>query len=130
METAFSCIASVAELPPAVAVRVAVCAVVTLEAVMVKPARVPPACTVTDPGTVTAVLLLARVTVRLLPAAALRVTVQATLAGPVIETWSQDNETGAGVVRSVDEAGKVKLDPQAPAAAKSRLDKRATGVIE
>lgn len=62
---------------PAVAVRVAVCAEVTVATVAVKLAEVAPAATVTEAGTVTAELLLARVT--LIPpvaAVAVRLTVQ------------------------------------------------------
>ena len=60
---ALSCMDAVADVPPAVAVMVAVCAVLTEATVAVKDALVAPAATVTEAGTVTALELLARVTV-------------------------------------------------------------------
>ncbi len=73
-------IAQVFFTPPAVAVSVAVCAVVTDDTVALKPAVVAPAGTVTDPGTVTALLLLDRLTASPpVPAAAVNVTVQASV---------------------------------------------------
>jgi hypothetical protein len=80
---AFSCMANVPLTPPAVAVSVAVCSVLTDEAVAVNPALEAPAATVTDAGTVTAALLLARFTVRGPAAAPVSVTVQASVAAPV-----------------------------------------------
>ena len=77
-------------MPPADAVSVALCVVVTAETVAVNPALVAPAGTVTDPGTVTALLLLERLTVRPpVPAAADRLTVQASLPAPVNELLAQ-----------------------------------------
>ena len=63
---------------------------VTADAVAVKPALVAPAATVTDPGTTTAALLLDRFTVK--PpagAAAVSVTVQASVAVPVSDAALQ-----------------------------------------
>ena len=75
---------------PDEAVRVSVWAVVTAETAAVNPTLLDPAGTVTEPGTVTAVLLLDRVTASpLLPAAAVRVTVQTSLPDPVIESLLQ-----------------------------------------
>jgi hypothetical protein len=72
------------------AVRVAVCAVLTAEAVAVKLALVAPEATTTEAGTFTAVLLLARVTANpLLPAAAVSVTVQASVPAPVSDPLPQ-----------------------------------------
>jgi hypothetical protein len=69
---------------PALAVRVAVCAVLTEETVAVKAAVVEPAATVTEAGTVTALLLLARLTAKPpVGAAAFRVTVQLSVPDPV-----------------------------------------------
>jgi hypothetical protein len=80
---AFSCNAKEPVTPPAVAVSVAVCAVLTDAAVAVNPALEAPAATVTDAGTVTALLLLAKLTVRALAVAPVSVTVQASVATPV-----------------------------------------------
>ena len=72
--------------PPADAVRMALWAVVTEDTVAVNPALVAPAATVTDPGTLTALSLLDRLTASPpLPAAAFRVTVHASLPDPVNE---------------------------------------------
>jgi hypothetical protein len=87
---ALSCKAAVAVTPFAVAVIVAVCAVVTAVTVAVNAAVVDPLATVTDAGTVTELLLLARFTVSPLPVAAeVRTTVQASLAAPVSELLLQ-----------------------------------------
>ena len=68
----------------------AVSSVVTAETVAVNPALVAPAGTVTDPGTVTALLSLDRLTASPPGAAgAERLTVQASLPDPVIELWLQ-----------------------------------------
>lgn len=76
--------------PPAAAVKVAVWAVVTADTVAVNPAVVDPAGTVTDPGTVTAPLLLDKLTASPpVPAAAESVTVQASLPEPVMEALAQ-----------------------------------------
>jgi hypothetical protein len=83
---AFSDKAKVFELLEVEAVSVAVCAVVTAVAVAVKPAVVAPAAISTDPGTVTAALLLARFTL-MPPAGALplTVTVHTSVPAPVRE---------------------------------------------
>ena len=90
--------------PPAAAVRVTVWAVVTAETVAVKPMLVAPAGTVADAGTVTALLLLARLTASPpVPAAALSVTVQASVPAPVSEPWLQLNESTVGSTESPGE---------------------------
>ncbi len=81
----------------ALAVRVAVCAVLTEETVAVKVAVVEPAATVTEAGTVTALLLLARLTVNpLVAAAAFRVTVQLSVPDPVNEPLAQLSALSTG----------------------------------
>ena len=76
--------------PLAPAVRVAVAAVLTGETVAVKLAEVEPAATVTEAGTLTALLLLATLTASPLPiAAVLSVTVQLSVPAPVIEVLVQ-----------------------------------------
>ena len=80
---AFNCSEKVAELPLAEAVRVAVVAELTAAAVAVKLALDAPAATVTDAGTLTALLLLARLTVIVLLVVAVSVTVQASLPAAV-----------------------------------------------
>ncbi len=96
-----SCKAKLSAALPALAVRVAVCAVPTDETVAVKFAVVEPAATVTEAGTVTDELLLARLTVKPpLGAAALSATVQESVPAPVIDPLAQLNEdrfvVGAG----------------------------------
>jgi hypothetical protein len=89
---AFSCRAKVRETPPALAVRVTACAVVTDETVAVNPALLALAGTTTVAGTVTAALLLVNDTLKPpLPAGPLNVTVQASLPAPVIDALLQDN---------------------------------------
>jgi hypothetical protein len=78
-----SCTAKVFDELPAVAVSVAVVAVVTEEAVAEKVPVVEPDATVTVAGTVTALLLLDRFTVKLPLAAAFSVTVQLSVPAPV-----------------------------------------------
>jgi hypothetical protein len=96
---AFSCRAKVLETLPAVAVKVAACAVVTDETVAVNAALVAFAATVTVAGTATAALLLERLTLcPPLGAAPLSVTVQASVPDPVIDALPQVsalNATGA-----------------------------------
>jgi hypothetical protein len=76
--------------PPALAVRVAVCAVLTAEIVAEKLALVAPSATVTDVGTVTAVELLERLTAwPPAGAAASSVTVQLSVAAPISEALLQ-----------------------------------------
>ena len=85
--------------PPAAAVRTADWAVTTEETVAEKLAVLAPAGTVTDAGTVTALLLLDRVTVLPVPLAAdASATVQASVAEPVIEVWLHDRELSAGLL--------------------------------
>jgi hypothetical protein len=79
----FSSTVNVCETPPAVAVRVAVCVVLTAVAVAVNAALDAPAATVTDDGTFTAELLLARLTVSALLAGADSVTVHESVPAPV-----------------------------------------------
>jgi hypothetical protein len=75
---------------PALTVRVAVCAVLTEETVAVKVAVVDPAATVTEAGTVTVELLLARLTAKPpVGAAAFSVTVQLSVPDPVNEPLVQ-----------------------------------------
>ena len=78
------------------AVSVAVCAVPTAEAVAVNPALEAPAATVTDAGTVTAALLLAKLTVRALAAAPVSVTVHASVAVPVSDALPHVTPLTAG----------------------------------
>ncbi|MGC2297262.1 MAG: hypothetical protein WA476_00565 [Acidobacteriaceae bacterium] len=80
---AFSVRAKVFETPPDVAVSVADWFVPTAAAVAVKLALEAPAAMVTEAGTVTTLLLLAKVTVVALVAADVKVTVQASVPAPV-----------------------------------------------
>jgi len=83
-------IAKVFEPPPDVAFSVAVSAVLTADIVAVKLALVAPAATVAEDGTVTAVTLLDRLTAwPPVPAAAFKVTLQASVPDPVIELFVQ-----------------------------------------
>jgi len=92
-----SCRANVWETPFALAVKVTACAFVTAATVAVKLALVAPAATVTTAGTVTALLLLARLTANPpLAAAALIVTEQLSLTAPVSELLLQVNSVNAG----------------------------------
>lgn len=94
---AFSVKANVCETPARVAVRVTVCPVETEATVAEKLALVAPAATLTEAGTVTAALLLARLIANPpLPAAAFIVIVQASVPEPVIEELAQDNPVSAG----------------------------------
>jgi hypothetical protein len=82
---AFNCKINTCDPLPAFALNVAVCVAETGKTSAVKPALVAPAGTVTVAGTATAALLLARPTTRPpLAAAALKVTVQASVPAPVI----------------------------------------------
>jgi hypothetical protein len=75
---------------------VAVVAVLTADAVAVNVADVAPAATVTEAGTVTAVLLLANVTGSpAVPAAAVSVTVQESVPAPVIDALVHDSALSA-----------------------------------
>src|SRR5580692_10201295 len=89
---AFNCRPKVRETPPALAVRVTACAVVTDDTVAVNPALVAMAGTTTVAGTVTAALLLVTATLTPpLPAGPLSVTVQASVPAPVSDALLQDN---------------------------------------
>jgi hypothetical protein len=93
---ALSCSDVVFVTPAAVAVMVAVCAVITADAVAVKAAVVAPLAIATDAGRVTALLLLARFTVSPpLGAAAVRLTVQASVVAPVSEPLVQETALSA-----------------------------------
>jgi hypothetical protein len=82
--------AKVSATPPALAVSVAVCVVLTEETLAVKLVLVAPDATVTEAGTVTAELLLARATVSPpLAAAAFSMTVQLSVPAPVIDPLAQ-----------------------------------------
>ena len=77
--------------PPALAVKVAVSVELTAATVAVNDALVAPAATVTEAGTVTAALLLVRLTANPpVPAAAVRVSVHASLPAPVIDPFAHD----------------------------------------
>jgi hypothetical protein len=83
--------------PPALPVSVTVCGVLTDETVAVKLAVVEPATTVTVAGTVTALLLLARLTAKPpVGAAAFNVTVQLSVPAPVIEPLVQLSPLNTG----------------------------------
>ena len=83
--------------PPALPVSVTVCGVLTDETVAVKLAVVEPAATVTEAGTVTVELLLARLTVNPpVAAAAFRVTVQLSVPDPVNEPLVQLSPLSTG----------------------------------
>ncbi len=92
-----SCSAKVCETPFALAVSVAVCAVFAAVTVAVKLALIDPAATLTDAGTVTELLLLAKAAVNPpLAAATLSVTMQLSVPAPVIELLEQVNPVRAG----------------------------------
>jgi len=92
-----SCRAKVSATPLALAVRVVVCTVLTEETVAVKLAVVEPAATVTEAGTVTDELLLARFTVNPpVAAAAFRVTVQLSVPDPVNDPLVQLSPLNTG----------------------------------
>lgn len=99
---ASNCRAKVSDELPALAVNVAVCAVVTAATSALKSTLAAPAATVTEAGTVTAVSLLARFTINpLLPAAALRVTVQLSVVDPVTDPFAQLNALREAVTAAV-----------------------------
>jgi hypothetical protein len=94
-----SCKVNVVEAPPAVAVRIAVWAELTAVAVAEKVALVAPDATVTVTGIVTALLLLVRFTFAPpLGAAMLRVTVQLSVADPVMDAFVHARALTAGAV--------------------------------
>lgn len=93
----FSCSATVREVLPVVAVRVADCALVTAATLAVKVALVAVAGTVTELGTVTALLLLASVTtVPPLGAEPDKLTVQESPSAPVMEVLLQESALTVG----------------------------------
>ncbi|MGD1107619.1 MAG: hypothetical protein ABR865_11290 [Terracidiphilus sp.] len=92
-----SCSANVSAAPPALAVNIAASVELTGEALAVKLALVAPAATVTEPGTVTSELLLARLTANPpLAAAAFNVTVQLSVPEPVIDELAQLSPLNTG----------------------------------
>src|SRR5258708_5681061 len=94
---ALSCRAKLLETLPALAVSVTACAVVTDDTVAVNPALVVFAGTTSVAGTVTAPLLLARLTLRPpLPAAAASVTVQLSVPDAAMDTLLQENAFNTG----------------------------------
>jgi len=96
---AFNCKANVSAAPPALAVRVAVCAVLTGETAAVKLAVVDPGCTVTEAGTVTAESLLDRLTVKPpLAAVEFNATVQLSIADPVAPLKAQLSDVNSTLV--------------------------------
>src|SRR6204780_1184749 len=109
---AFNCRAKVFDTPPALAVRVTACAVVTEDTVAVNPAVVAFAGITTVAGTVTAALLLVKPTLKPpLPAAVVSVTVHASLPAPVTDALLQDNAlNAAGTAVPVP----VRLPPAVP----------------
>jgi len=89
---AFSCRAKLLETPPSLAFSVTDCADVTDDALAVNPTLVASDGTVTVVGTLTAALLLARLTLKPpLPAAAVSVTVQPSLPDPVMDPLLQES---------------------------------------
>jgi hypothetical protein len=102
---AFNCKAKVSATPSALALRVAVCAVLTGETAAVKLAVVDPACTVTEFGTVTAESSLDRLIAKPpLPAAEFNATVQLSIADPVAPSKAQlsaVNSTLVGALAAV-----------------------------
>jgi len=86
------------EIPATFAVTATSCAVLTEFTVAVKPALVSPAGTLTEAGTVTAALLLDRLTVSPpLAAAAFNVTVQLSVPAPVMALVAQLTPVGTGI---------------------------------
>jgi hypothetical protein len=94
----FNCKAKLFETLAALAVKVTVCADVKDATVALNPALVAPAGTATVAGTVTVALLLATLTLwPPLGAAALRVTVQASVPAPVMDALPQESALSTGV---------------------------------
>jgi hypothetical protein len=92
-----SCNAKVRATLPALAVSVTVLAVLTVDTLAVKLALIAPDATVTEAGTVTAVLLLARLTAKPpLGAVAFSVTVQLSAPAPVIDPLEQLSPLSTG----------------------------------
>ena len=95
---AFNCNANVCDVLPALAVRVTAWAVLTAVTVAEKLALVAPAATVTDPGTVTAELLLERLTANPpVDAAEFSETVHESVPAPVMEELVQETPVSTGV---------------------------------
>jgi hypothetical protein len=93
---AFSCSAYVVETPPALAVRVAVCAALTAVDVAVKVALEAPAAMVTEAGTVTALLLLVRLTIVPTATGPVIVTLHASATAPVSDPPLQETPLSDG----------------------------------
>jgi hypothetical protein len=107
---AFSCRANVCDALPALADSVAVWAVATADTVAEKLALVAPAATVTEAGTVTDELLLARVTLKpALVAAAFSVTLQASVPAPVMDELVQEIEFRTGTPAPLNAMAAVPL---------------------
>ena len=97
-EAALSCSETVLEVLPVVAVRVTDCAALTALAFATNAALVAVAGTVTEPGTATELLLLARLTVRPpVGAAPDRLTVHTSASDPVIEVLLQETALTVGI---------------------------------
>ncbi len=95
---AFSCRETVLEALPVVAVSVATCAVLTAAAFAMNAALVAVAGTDTEPGTMTELLLLARLTFRPpVGAAPDKLTVHASASDPVMEVLLQETALTVGV---------------------------------
>jgi hypothetical protein len=92
----FSCRTTLFELVPTVAVRVAVCAVFTADATAANPALHDPVGGETEAGTVTALLLLAMITVSGPVVWAVKVTVHQSELAPVIDVLVQENPSTPG----------------------------------
>ena len=96
---AFNCRAKFSDTLAALAFNVAACVVPSDDTIAVNPVLVAFAGTVTVAGTVTAALLLDRLTLRpLLGAAAFRVTVQASVPEPVMDAFLQESALNAAAV--------------------------------
>ncbi len=110
---AFSCRAKVLETLRALAVNVTACAGVTDDTVAVKPALVAFTGTSSVAGTVTAELLLARLTLRPpLPAAAVSVIVQLSLPGSVTDALMQESALNAACAVVPPPVGLITVVPQ------------------
>jgi hypothetical protein len=94
---AFSCIKTVRDAPFAVAEMVAVCVLPTAATFAVNDAVAERAGTTALAGTATALLVLARVTVRALDEVALSDTVHAVFPAPVNDVFAQENDFTSGV---------------------------------
>jgi hypothetical protein len=98
---AFNCRRKLLDRPPELALMVTALEAVTEDTVAVKPALVAFAGTVTEPGTVTAESLLVRFMIRPpLGAAAVNVTVQASVPDPVMVALLQESALNAAVLEA------------------------------